>query len=602
MDYSTLSLPERMALIAKERQKKHEEAVRKREEDELSSSKCSFRPQINKMSKTIERPMPLVDYFAQWLKDKDVRTKTVEPPPIKSSPQINERSVKLAEKWRTRDPSPPSPQEEYPFRPAINHVSATMQRDGSLPERMTQIAEERRAKLEEARYQKLLEEEALLKQSLSPDISLINKVRGCPIEEDLYQRERLAQEKRLNQVSQQVAEEQLYHTPRINERSRHIAVQRKLSGAPSIIEKPISPPRGPNPEEDPDLTFQPRVNPTSQRLDACNKPKNKSVPRTEYLYSKKAEIERNREVLANSLKEREVAGCTFSPRITKKAKEKTPQYKTESNLIERSYSWAKKREENIKHEKEKLLEEQLKECTFTPSRPSLDPPKTPSKGIKDHYGVDEFIQRQAKARQLRDEQDPDKLISTGQNWSGDVTKPKPFKFNHTKGRSSSIGSKSRSEMSAFVVVDSIDPMNDVNIAEWKARRKDKASRESLVAEQIDKPWRTGTSIQGDASPKTDFSSRRCTCCNSNSCINEPQEIDFNDYSNRHAGELEYYKRVQLARKKPEETKTTWSPEVTRPVEFKFNQRPMEGSIPSLAKPVSGLSEVTKLTNFDDLFE
>ncbi|KAL0227397.1 hypothetical protein P9112_014721 [Eukaryota sp. TZLM1-RC] len=590
-DISNLSLPERMALIAKERQRKLEDAVRKREEEELNASTCSFRPQINKQSKAIDRALPLVDYFQNWISDRDLKLtskRNESEAASPASPATNPRSAKLAEKWRTRDRSPSPPPEEPSFQPKINPKSASLQNDVPLPERLSSVAEERRSRLEELRRQKLLEEEEELKKSLSPDISLLNRVRGSNIEDDLYVRDKEAQERRLLKLTQQLHEEQAQYKPKINQRSRQLASNRNPASKSSS--RNTSPgEKVMNPDDDPDLTFTPKINPTSSKIASGATPK--GTPRTLYLYKKKSEIERSRESLASSLADRETVGCTFSPRITKKAKKassSTPSFQTEGSIVSRTEAWKKKREQRVKNEKERLLEEELKECTFTPKRPQskVQPPKKAS--LDQYYGVSSFVQRQQKARQLRDEQDPNKLVSNGSKWNGSLTKPQPFRFNNRDRNNESNNKPTTPVSNAFVVLDDVDPMQDVNINEWKARKKEKHEEESVQVSLTEKPWRTGTNIDIVDSPKSDRVKRKCGCCTTEFCQEMPDldDIDFTDTQGRHAGELEFYKRLQQSRIKPEEPKTTWSPEVTVPKEFKFNQRPASGQISSLARPYS----------------
>ncbi|KAL0235805.1 hypothetical protein GEMRC1_002387 [Eukaryota sp. GEM-RC1] len=538
------------------------------------SDKLMFRPQINKMSKTIERALPLLDYFENWIRERDsgIERKRNDTGPAITPPSINQRSSKLADRWRSRDHSPTPPSEEFPFRPSINATSSSLKRETPLPERMAQVAEEKRNKLEEARKQRLLEEEESLKHTISSGTSLLSQIRGTPIEEDLYQREREAQERRLRTLASQMEQEDSLYTPKINDRSRFIAT--KLQGNP----KRSSPPSVSilDPQQDPDLTFSPRINRHSAELAANSKPV--STPRSHYLYSKRGEVSKTRDSLAISSVERETAGCTFSPRITRKAKDSNGTFKTEGSVVSRTLAWKQRKEQKMLHEKEKLIEEQLKECTFTPNQqrrkqrgPGVRPNSEAS--LKKYYGVDEFLTRQQKARKIREEQDPERLISRGDNWNPEVTKPEPFKFVHSKEklREDIANSPKRvNQDDVFVPFDDVDPNQDANMEEWKLRRREKVDSDNILYDKVEKPWRSSDS------PRVDLTRKRCSCCNGEECTNEPSFIDFSDVTGRHAGELEFYKRLQLSRTRPEEPKESWSPKLTKPHEFRFNQRPMEG--------------------------
>ena len=215
-------------------------------------------------------------------------------------------------------------------KPVITELAQKMNREGNVTERLLKYKDYYGHHLKE------LEDKYHKTPSPSPSRS------------NLTARERLLKPK-----SPARSPERQDFKPKISPNSKRIA--KRLENSTERLMKPCSP--SPKVFEEPDCYFQPIINKNSEKFD--NR-KQQSGERWESLYLMKDLIKDNREKLVESFNIVDPE-CTFKPRV-KTQRDHVDQEK----LVSRLNGWKNELEGRVAVKRKEMIEDELKNCTFSP--------------------------------------------------------------------------------------------------------------------------------------------------------------------------------------------------------------------------------------------
>lgn len=370
---------------------------------------------------------------------------------VRDAPIISTRSRKLAEKmereqkiedtllgWKEKkkELKETKKQEEEmercPHQPQITNYAASLQREGTVGERLYSKAFEYRAKRQEEIERQMQEIEEMARgghtsprriASYSYEATIEPDVRTLPIELDLQRREAERQAYRRQLLDEQEEEEALMHYPRINAMSDLIAQQLPENSVDRLLRPKVvweAPPE----DEDPDLTFRPQVNKRSLEINNEKLARGEvSSDRNEYLYQKDEENKYRMEQARKRAADKEMEECTFQPNINRNSQNMPS---SSHSVVARTQQWQKQRNMRMRAEREAQEKKEMENCTFKPNVSSYKPKK--KKSIK-AYGVEDHLERQSVARKRKEDQGSIPH-STGANWENKLTKPQEFSFSH----------------------------------------------------------------------------------------------------------------------------------------------------------------------------
>lgn len=371
---------------------------------------------------------------------------------VRPAPIISDRSRKLAEKqdregkiedtllaWKDKKKelqetkTAEEDDERCPYQPQITQYAANLEREGDVGSRLYNKAFEYRAKRQEEIERQMLEIEQMAKGghssprrhgSYSYENTVEPEVRTLPIELDLHRREMERQQYRDQLMQEQQQEEANMHYPRINAMSDLIAEKLPENSVQRLL-KPRQVWEAPEDEEDPDLTFKPKVNPRSVEINNEKLARGEvSADRNEYLYQKDEENKYRMEQARKRALDKEMEECTFQPNINRNSQSMPS---SSHSVVARTQQWQKQRNARMRAEREAQEKKEMENCTFRPNIQDYKPKKTHKKK-DDNYGVDQHLERQKTARNNRQEETVPH--STGENWSNTLTKTQEFSFNH----------------------------------------------------------------------------------------------------------------------------------------------------------------------------
>lgn len=274
--------------------------------------------------------------------------------------------------------------------------------------------------------------------------------------------------------------------------------------------------------------------------------------------------------------EEEMQGCTFSPQTNP-----SRDHGSRISVVQHSQMWNERRDEWRTQAQERILQEEMKECTFHPKttsheRPaySTEPPAMPGADDSNNAkGFDEFVLRQEAARQARAEAEVVPHCA-GKNWTRQTTKPQPFNFN----RSEKIRSLER-------------PGKPEEVGKAKPPMYTMAPAQMMQFDEEGEPISQGSAMGPDTRVENrlkkflnKYGSRR---------RGEEGEEDEDNEDRQRGGEMGYYKRMAEARRIQAEkeealnqvTGRKWKPVSTNPRAFHFHD-PARSQVTSLRKPVT----------------
>jgi len=253
------------------------------------------------------------------------------------------------------------------------------------------------------------------KWSSKPNISPMAKrlKRNCEVSQRLYNFYTVYQERRKQKQLMQESSwtpEPSYRSPKDSKKSRERLLRKKTAKTPDssfsfkpMISKKSSAlasrmgksferlTRSPTPEvfeiEDPECCFKPLVNSKSSKLDNRQKHNSKKkLDRCEALYELSNFYQERRKFLIEQNTFDSDQNCTFQP------KKKVDFEK----LVSKLNGWATDRDERLKLTRDRELQDEIEECSFTPE---IHPPKKfAQKDLKEFKGVKQFLKRQEEAR------------------------------------------------------------------------------------------------------------------------------------------------------------------------------------------------------------
>lgn len=215
-------------------------------------------------------------------------------------------------------------------KPVITEYAKRMNRDGNVTDRLMRYKDYYSEHLKE------LEDKYHRTPSTSPSRS------------NLAARERLLKPK-----SPAKSPEKPEFHPKISPNSKKLA--KNLGNSSERLLKPTSP--TPKVFEEPDCYFQPIINKNSEKFDN----RKHSGERWESLYIMKDLIKDNREKLVESFNTIDPE-CTFKPRV-KTQRDRVDQEK----LVDRLNGWKTELEGRVAVQRKNMMEDELKNCTFSPN-------------------------------------------------------------------------------------------------------------------------------------------------------------------------------------------------------------------------------------------
>jgi len=372
---------------------------------------------------------------------------------VRPAPIISDRSRKLAEKqdregkiedtllaWKDKkkelqeNKTAEEADERCPYQPQITQYAANLEREGDVGSRLYNKAFEYRAKRQEEIERQMLEIEQMAKGghssprrhgSYAYEHNVEAEPRTLPIELDLHRREMERQQYRDQLMQEQHQEEANMHYPRINAMSDLIAEKLPENSVQRLL-KPKVVWEAPEDDEDPDLTFKPKVNPRSIEINNEKLARGEvSADRNEYLYQKDEENKYRMEQARKRALDKEMEECTFQPNINRNSQSMPS---SSHSVVARTQQWQKQRNARMRAEREAQEKKEMENCTFRPTIRDYKPKKEKNKKKQDNYGVDQHLERQVSARNQRKEETVPH--STGEGWSNTLTKPQEFSFNH----------------------------------------------------------------------------------------------------------------------------------------------------------------------------
>lgn len=521
------------------------------------------------------RQAPIISSRSRRLAQKQERELKIEDTLLKKGNQYKER---IAAK-------PAS--EECTHTPAITTYASAIEREGDVGSRLYSKAFEYKAKRAEEVERQMAEIEAMANQPRQPrriapysyEALAEPDIRTLPIELDLQRREAERQQMRDLYLMEREEEESLMHYPRINAMSDLIAQQLPEDSVSRLL-KPKTVWVAPPEDDDPELTFKPRVNTRSVAINAEKLARGEvGSDRNEYLYQKDEENKYRMEQARKRALDKEMEECTFQPNINRNSQNTAS---SSHSVVARTLQWQKNRNARMRQEREQQEKKEMEDCTFKPNISSYKPKKAAAKKKKkteDYYGVDAHLSRQAEARKLKEDA-ATIPHSTGDAWTNELTKPEEFKFNHKgikvkaltkpitqQGAEAEIEHKAelamlrnREQYSASRSIASSGAAS----AEWMKRSLEKEQSEQLHASQgMNSPRFYASDAAGTGTPRG------------------------------RTGEDGHVARMRAAREEKAAkeaaasgpTGSKWNPEKTQPVEFEFHDT-RSLRVKSLYKPVS----------------
>lgn len=325
---------------------------------------------------------------------------------------------------------------ENPGTPKITVHAANLIREGSVTDRLFEMA----SKLKEKKH--ITELETHLKENLAREGNLSDSTRNIPVFIDLLNREEKRRQKQSEQMEKLAQNEKKLHKPKINPVSLEIA-----SRLPSSSKERLLAPKPQRSEfndlDDPNCSFRPSISQRSKEIEA---EKEINSRRIERLLLKERRRKEKIESLRMYQEEKELEECTFNPKTSNYTKHISDKILP---FNERAQQWQQNRESRIAEKRKDLEEKEMEKCTFHPKisnqeenefiqissyNSQLDEqPLQPS-------GFEQFINRQKKARQIKENLQNGSFV-TGEKWSNRITIPKAFKLGPDRQTHNPIPSK-----------------------------------------------------------------------------------------------------------------------------------------------------------------
>jgi hypothetical protein len=371
-------------------------------------------------------------------------------------------------------------------------------------------------------------------------------------------------------------EEAMLHYPRINAMSDLIAQQLPETSVERLL-KPKTVWQAPSEEEsDPNLTFKPHVNPRSVAINNQKLARGEvGADRNEYLFQKDEENKYRMEQARKRALDKEMEECTFQPNINRNSRDVVAS--STRSVVARTEQWQKQRNARMRQEREAQDRKEMEECTFRPNIGKYKPKK--KKPHQDAYGIDQHIERQQVARQVKQEEEVPH--STGDGWTNKLTQPKEFSFNHK------VKIKSLSKPITAIVAED-------------ERRKKKEQEESMYSEHALSPSHASTASaewMRRAAEKEMSESAHAAAGMVSPRYYASDALNVHTGTPRgRTGEDAYVARMRAAREEKEQkskaaastTGENWKPGTTKPKEFKFSASKAL-RVKALHKPVSPMA-------------
>lgn len=366
-------------------------------------------------------------------------------------PQISLRSEVLAKQRRVRESTENLPVEDAllrraekvdeekwhrmqqqeavqnPGRPQVTEKAAALRREGDVSTRLYESRASHASSLNVSELRNLVseivdEETISARPTITPLAQALGRREGHTAHDDLYEHAEVRRQYLAAQALKSSAE--LRSKPSINPVSDIIAASLQQSSFERLT-KPKSQPPSPAP-----ATFKPKL---SQRSAQLSKHRPTVGSRTEELYqdayrrnAAREKIERDREV-------EEASSLSFTP--TTNVNHSANSSFSQESFQERSKRWDQRRQLRQEEGLRKLVEDEMKECTFAPVIASGPPPShLKGAGTSLYDGEKEedpatrlYLERQEYARQLKEQnrRAEEKLLSVGSKWQNRITVPNP---------------------------------------------------------------------------------------------------------------------------------------------------------------------------------
>eukprot|EP00760_Papus_ankaliazontas_P035909 PhM_4_TR8081/c0_g1_i1/m.5988 len=436
----------------------------RREEDEQNHS---FKPKISKKGRRATSRASALENNSMWQQKREeereaLRTKKIiaEMAEVRGTPEIDERSARLAERKKQRDGlegfshldtmlerdrlsrlsawerQQHELRNSQPGNPRITAYAATMPRDGDVFDRLYSTSYENEAK-RAVLHQSRVNEEGM-ECSYSPRITrnASSIVRERPVEEDLLDRHAQSRAMQEEQVRLMMERERDLHTPAINPVSDEIA-SRLPETSRERLYKPKS--RYYDPTEYP---FQPNLGHNSSQDDTGSDEKSgrkqgadtgrRQHERIDQMYQREMQRQEKLDQLRAEEEDRMMADCTFRP-TTRFPSGRTDSAAQPLRVYNRVTQWARRRDQKIIEQRQEKTRQELAECSFRPDMSTTQSPQrseaSNNNTIYDGnaWGYDEFVERQREARR-RQQEKATKGWTTGDRWRNEVTVPQEFQL------------------------------------------------------------------------------------------------------------------------------------------------------------------------------
>mmetsp|Transcript_7303 Transcript_7303/g.27327 ORF Transcript_7303/g.27327 Transcript_7303/m.27327 type:complete len:704 (-) Transcript_7303:53-2164(-) len=345
---------------------------------------------------------------------------------------------------------------ENPGTPKITPQAARMVREGSVTDRLFEMASKMGEKKRFHALQKRIQEEESLtfEPHMQDSSESVSHSRTMPVYLDLLQRDEQRKMKKLEKIERLMEKEKDLHKPKINPVSQEIA-----SRLPSTSRERLLAPSKQRQSDNPNLdeancSFRPELCAKSREIEA--EKELSSTERIDKLYQRDRRRREKIENLRSFYEQKELEECTFAPKTSGVAEYERPRSRKRGSsrvpFNERAQQWQEKRESKINVKRRNIEAKEMENCTFHPNIVTQDEERGQSLGIPiQHHdsrftslsqthiletsdqppvqpsGYTEFIKRQQEARR-RKEQKTSGVFVTGENWKNRVTVPKEFKL------------------------------------------------------------------------------------------------------------------------------------------------------------------------------
>ncbi|KAG9392906.1 hypothetical protein J8273_5718 [Carpediemonas membranifera] len=430
-------------LVTKKKELAREKLAKEQEEEEMRSLRP--KPEISKMAQQMERATTnVVEFQREWaeqqkrkLEAKRTQIEAEEMENVTFSPAINPRSERLArrrsrpthtniettlfeealaEQRTPKVESTPTARTSQPSPPAA--------RGEAVHERLYRMHETIQQSHEHARQQR--EVESAGGGTPSTNTGFL-RIRTMPIEDDLLLRDMEARSIRDQRARAAEEMARRAHQPAINQNSERMAMEKRA------LDLELLKMYGPNAEfesireryvpEQP--SFTPKINRSSRDMEKARF--TSTEEHIEWLHMSR-ELAGPQEHVPTASELEDLAESTFKPKIT------TPPVELpEGDVVDRLYGWKQIRDARIAAIAAAKAEAEADPgYSFTPTVNRDPPPRPLSEGVA-VGGLDRFLQRQAKARELRAEREQ-ALAPRTPVGRGKVTKPREFSFSNKPGK------------------------------------------------------------------------------------------------------------------------------------------------------------------------